>query len=344
MVMTSRFLSILICILTANFFVGCGDGGSADPAQGSKANAKTVAVIPKGLTHEFWKSIHAGAVKASREINDGLEAPSIEILWKGALKEDDREAQINILDTMILREVDGIVLAPMDDQALVNPINKAKSVDIPVVVVDSGVQSENYDSFVATDNFEGGRLGGEHLAKLLGGKGNVILVRYQEGSASTTKRENGFLNAMEAYPDIKILSSNQYSGATRETALKLAENLGRTYGDQLDGVFCPCEPVTVTMVKALKDLSLAGGKVKIVGFDASEASVNDLKAGDVQALVLQDPVKMGYLGVKAIVSVLEGKPVEKRIDTGVEIVTMENMSDQRSQELLYPPLKEFLGE
>lgn len=342
--MTTRILSVITCILASVSFVGCGGGGNSSSSENGGPSTKTIAVIPKGLTHEFWKSIHAGAVKASLEINKGLEAPSVEILWKGALKEDDREAQINIVDTMILREVNGIVLAPMDDQALVNPINKAKSVDIPVVVIDSGVQSENYDSFVATDNFEGGRLGGEHLAKLLGGKGNVILVRYQEGSASTTKREDGFLKAMENYPDIKVLSSNQYSGATRETALKLAENLGRTYGDQLNGVFCPCEPVTVTMVKALKDLSLAGGKVKIVGFDASEASVNDLKAGDVQALVLQDPVNMGYFGVKTIVSVLEGNPVEKRIDTGVEIVTMDNMDDPRSQELLNPPLKEFLGE
>ena len=169
-------------------------------------------------------------------------------------------------------------------------------------------------------------------------------MRYQEGSASTTKRENGFLEAMKKFPDIKVLSDNQYSGATRESALKLAENLIRTYGDQINGVFCPCEPVTVTMVKALKDSELAGGKVKIVGFDASEASVNDLKAGDVQALVLQDPVKMGYLGVKTILSSLAGEQVEKRIDTGVTIVTSENMDEPRSQELLYPPLKEFLGE
>lgn len=320
--------------------VGCGGGDSSS----SNSNTKTIAVIPKGLTHEFWKSIHAGAVKASMELNEGKEEPVVEILWEGALKEDDREAQINIVDTMILRGVNGIVLAPMDDQALVKPILNAKSVDIPVVIIDSGVQSEDYVSFVATDNFEGGRLGGEHLAKLIGGKGNVILVRYQEGSASTTKRENGFLEAMKNYPDIKVLSDNQYSGATRETALKLAENLGRTYGEQLNGVFCPCEPVTVTMVKALKDLNLAGGKVKIVGFDASEASVNDLKAGDVQALVLQDPVNMGYLGVKTIMSVLAGETVEKRIDTGVAIVTPDNMSESRSQELLFPPLKKYLGE
>jgi ribose transport system substrate-binding protein len=236
------------------------------------------------------------------------------------------------------------VLAPLDDRALVKPIENAAGAGIPVVVIDSGVETDKFTSFVSTDNFEGGRLGGEHLAGLLGGKGNVILVRYQEGSASTARREDGFLAAIQKYPDLKILSSNQYSGSTRETALRLAENLGRTYGDQLDGVFCPCEPVTVTMVKALKDLNLAGGKVKIVGFDASEASVNDLKAGDVQALVLQDPVNMGYMGVKTIMAALNGAPVEKRIDTGVSIITQANMNEPGSQELLYPPLKEYLGE
>lgn len=322
-----------------------GCGGSGDSDSGSKGSESvSVAVIPKGMTHEFWKSIHAGAIKASREISSSEGGKSVEIIWNGPLKEDDREAQINIVDTMVLRGVDGIVLAPLDNRALVKPIENAGQVSIPVVVIDSGVETENYTSFVATDNFEGGRLGGEHLAKLLGGKGNVILVRYQEGSASTTKREEGFLTAIKNYPDIKILSSNQYSGSTRETALKLAENLGRTYGDQLDGVFCPCEPVTVTMVKALKDLNLAGGKVKIVGFDASEASVKDLEAGDVQALVLQDPVNMGYLGVKTILAKLSGSTVEKRIDTGVSIITTENMAEPRSQELLFPPLKEFLGE
>ncbi len=337
--MIKRLFRGLIAISALALLSGCGGGDSA----GTSAT-RSIAVIPKGLTHEFWKSIHAGAVKAAREINDGSEEPLVEIIWNGPLKEDDRESQINIVGSMVLRGVDGIVLAPLDDQALVKPVETAAEAGIPVVIIDSGVQTEQYASFVATDNFEGGRLGGKHLAELLGGRGNVILVRYQEGSASTTKREEGFLEAISQYPDINILSSNQYSGSTRETALKLAENLGRTYGDQVDGVFCPCEPVTVTMVKALKDLNLAGGKVKIVGFDASEASVNDLKAGDVQALVLQDPVNMGYLGVRTILASLANEPVEKRIDTGVTIITAENMNEPRSQQLLYPPLKEFLEE
>jgi ribose transport system substrate-binding protein len=196
---------------------------------------------------------------------------------------------------------------------------------------------------VATDNYKGGQLAGEEMGRLLGGKGNVILLRYAVGSASTEAREAGFLEVLKTkYPSLKLISSDQHAGATREMAYQTSQNLLNRFGREVNGVFCPCEPPTIAMTKALRDIGLAGGKVKMIGFDAGSQSVVDLKNGDVQALVVQNPMLMGYLGVTTAVKHLRGEKVEKRIDTGVVLVTRENMEQPEIHELLYPPLDKYL--
>src|ERR1041384_4521962 len=309
---------------------------------GKKSDGKTftIAVIPKGTTHEFWKSIHAGAVKAQQELaSNGVQA---EVIWKGPLREDDRDQQIQVVENFTSRKVSGIVLAPLDSQALVNPVASAVQAGIPVIVMDSGLKSDQHLSFVATDNFKGGRLAGEYLAKLLNGKGNVILLRYAVGSASTEEREQGFLEAMGKFPGLKLISSDQYAGATRETAYQASQNLLNRFGNEVDGIFCVNEPSTIAMTKALRDIGKAGGKVKMIGFDAGSQSVLDLKNGDVQGLAVQNPVLMGYLSVMTLIKHLQGQKVESRIDTGVILVTPENMEQPEIKELLQPPLDKYL--
>src|SRR5213596_2534485 len=303
----------------------------------------TLAVIPKGTTHEFWKSINAGAFKARDElVGKGLK---VEVIWKGPLKEDDRDQQIQTVENFITRRVNGIVLAPLDSQALVRPVSAASRAKVPVVIMDSGLKTDKYVSFVATDNYKGGVMAGEHLGKLLGGKGNVILLKYQVGSASTEEREAGFLEALTTkYPNIKLISTNQYAGPTRETGYQASQNLLNRFGNEVNGVFCPCEPPTIAMAKALRDIGKAGGKVMMVGFDSGSQSVLDLKNGDVQGLVVQNPVLMGYLGVMTMVQHLRGEKVEKRIDTGVVLATPENMEQPAIKELLYPPIAKYLKE
>lgn len=331
--MRNRFLlGLSLVALLGALMMGCGA-----PVE---ETGLRIAVIPKGLTHEFWKSIHAGAIKAKQEWGEnGVE---VEIIWQGPLRENDRAEQIKIVENFTVGGCDGMVLAPLDDQALAQPVKNAAASSVPVVIVDSGLVSEDYVSFVATDNLNGGYLGGIKLAEELNGKGKVLLLRYQVGSASTTKREEGFLRAMSEYPDIEILSDDQYSGPTRESALQQAENLLQRFGDEVNGVFCPCEPVTVTMAQALRDYGRAGGEVKVVGFDATEASVRDLESGDVAALVVQDPVNMGYTGVNTLVAYMRGESVQERIDTGVAVITKEDMDTPRHQELLHPPLDQYL--
>jgi ribose transport system substrate-binding protein len=185
-------------------------------------------------------------------------------------------------------------------------------------------------------------MAGEHLAKLLGGKGRVILLRYAVGSASTEAREKGFLEALGKHPDIKLISSDQYAGPTRETSYQASQNLLNRFGREVDGIFCPNENSTIGMTMALRDIGRAGGQVKMVGFDAGSQSVADMKSGDVQGLIVQNPLFMGYQGVMTMVEHLQGKPVEKRIDTGVVLVTKENMDEPSVKELLYPPLEKYL--
>lgn len=306
------------------------------------ADPLTIAVIPKGTTHEFWKSIHAGAIKAQIELQ-GVGIP-VKLLWKGPLREDDRDQQIQVVENFTTRGVSGIVLAPLDAQALIAPVRAARQAGIPTVVIDSALNSDIPVSAVMTDNVNGGRIAADHLAKLVGEKGNVILLRYAVGSASTEFREAGFLEAIKKHPGIKLVSADQYAGATRETAYQAAQNLLNRFGKDLSGVFCPCEPISITMTKALRELGLAGGKVKVVGFDAGTQSVADLKAGDVQALVVQNPMKMGYLGVKTVVSKIRNQPFEAKVDTGITLVTATNQNEPEVAELLRPPLNNYLKE
>jgi ribose transport system substrate-binding protein len=329
--MKSPFQFLLPMVLLASAIVG--------PQAAEKAY--TIAVIPKGTTHEFWKSVNAGAFKAREELN--AKGIKVDVIWQGPLKEDDRDRQIQVIENFMTRRVSGIVLAPLDSQALVKPVASAVQAKVPVVIIDSGLKSDKYVSFVATDNYKGGQLAGDHLGTLLGGKGNVILLRYAVGSASTEEREAGFLEVLKKkYPNIKLVSADVYAGPTRETAYQASQNLLNRFGREVNGIFCPCEPPTIAMTKALRDIGKAGGKVKMVGFDAGSQSVSDMKNGDVQGLVVQNPVLMGYLGVTTMIKHLQGEKVENRIDTGVVLVTPDNMEQPAIKELLYPPLDKYL--
>jgi ribose transport system substrate-binding protein len=297
-----------------------------------------IAVIPKGTTHEFWKSVHAGAIKASRELD-------VEIVWKGPLKEDDLKSQIDLVQSFTAQGVSGLVLAPLNDSALGASVKHAARSGVPVVIFDSDLKGEEHLSFVATDNRAAGRLAGEEMARLLGGKGNLIVLRYQEGSASTNHREEGFLEAIRKHPGLTVKSSNQYGGATTESAFSASENLlsAQSAGQGgVDGIFTPNESTTFGMLLALDKTKLAG-KLEFIGFDASDKLVAALRDGKIRGLVLQDPFTMGYLGVKTMTAHLRGEKVEPRIDTGSKLVTRENMNQPEVKRLLAPDLSEWLG-
>lgn len=305
------------------------------------ADTYKIAVIPKGTTHEFWKSIHAGAKKAELEFK--AQGINVQVIWKGPLKEDDREQQIQVVENFIGQRVSGMVLAPLDRRGLVAPVETAVRSKIPVVVVDSSIESKAPASYIATDNREGGRIAARELGKLLGGKGNAIMLRCFVGSASTEEREEGFLEVMRKdFPNIKLLSTDQHGGATRDTAKRVAENLLNRFGRQVNGIFCCNESTSAGMLLALRDAGLAGGKVKFVAFDSGETLNAGLLAGDIQGIVVQNPMRMGYLGVKTIVAALRGEKVTPVIDTGVGFVTKANFHSPEMAELVRPPLDKYL--
>jgi ribose transport system substrate-binding protein len=312
---------------------------SAACARREAASGLTIAVIPKGTSHVFWQSIHAGAAKAAQELG-------VSIIWRGPLREDDRASQVSEVEGFVSRGVSGIVLAPLDDSALARPVADAKRRGIPVVIIDSGLKGNDYVSFVATDNRAGGRLAGEQLARLLHDTGTVVMLRYAEGSESTMQREEGFLEAIAAHKGIQVVSANQYGGADVESAYKKSESMLGGFkkadgGLGVDGIFTPNESTTLAMVRVLQSNGWAG-KGRFIGFDASDLLVKALGAGDLDGLVLQDPVNMGYLGVKTMVAHLKGGAVETRIDTGVRLVTREHMNDPDAKELLHPDLARWL--
>ena len=295
-----------------------------------------------GATHNYWKSIHAGALKAASELGN------VDLIWKSGIKEDDRDSQIKVVEDMVIRGVDGIVLAPLDNTALRPPVEEAIRSGIPVVIVDSQLKSDKPVSFIATDNYQGGRKAGELLAKLLNGKGRVAMLRNNEGSASTMAREQGWLDAVKQFPSLEVVSANQYGGATTETAYKASENLLAPFRKPdgslgLDGIFACNESTTFGMLRALQDGKWAG-KVTFVGFDSSAMLIKALENRELQGLILQNPMQMGYLGIKTVVAHLKGEKVEKRIDTGATVATPENMNEPAIRQLLEPDVKKWLKE
>jgi ribose transport system substrate-binding protein len=322
--MRIRLLLALTVVVSA-----CGGGG-----QGVKT--LRIGMVPKGSTHEHWKRVHAGADKAAREFQAA--GVPVEVLWKAPVREDDREQQVEVVEGFVSQGVSGLVLAPLDSRALLRPVEEAKAAGIPTLIFDSALADPAQQvSYVSTDNGKGGRLAGERMGEVLKGAGKVLVLRYQEGSAATEEREQGFLDELRThFPGVTVISSDQYAGATRDTAKRASENLLNRFADKVDGIFTPNESSTAGMLLALQDIGKAG-KVTFVGFDYSSGFLPPLERGELHGFVAQNPVNMGYLSVKTMVEHLQGKPVPATVDTGVMMVTRENLHDPHVQALINPP-------
>jgi ribose transport system substrate-binding protein len=306
---------------------GCGRGGTGAGEPGKKLR---LAVIPMGTTHEFWKAIHAGAETAAAELG-------VEIIWKGPLREDDRNDQIQIVETMAGAGVDALVLSPLDDRALIPPVEEAKKQGIPTIIFNSALRGEQHVAYISTDNRRGGILAAEYIGGLMRGRGRLILMRVIESVEGSRQREEGFLETIRTeYPEITILSDNQYAGITTETAYLTTENLLSRFHD-VDAIFTPNESTTFGCMRALQDQGLSG-KVIHVGFDTSAKLIEALRKREIMGLVIQNPFRMGYDSVKTAVAYLRGKPYEKYIDTGVDMATPDNMDQPEIRRLLVPDL------
>jgi ribose transport system substrate-binding protein len=291
-----------------------------------------IAVIPKGESALFWKAIHAGAKLGATA------ASGVEIMWKSPFKEDNAEQQISILDKCISENVSGIILSPIHQNALTESVSKAMKGNIPVLIFDSalkGTPGKDFISFVGINNRDAGARAGEHLAKLLDGKGKVVLLRFVKNQANTTEREEGFLESMAMYHNIQVTIKDRYAGGTVDEVKKTCKSiLGQL--SEANGIFCPNELSTTGMLLTLREANLAG-KIKFVGFDTPAPVVDALKKGEIDALIAQDPARMGFQSIKTIVDYIRGKKISSTVDIGVKIITRENLNTPEIQKLLVLP-------
>jgi len=295
-------------------------------SEGAKSLQKTIAVVPKGVSHSFWLTVKAGADAAGKEMN-------VKIVWKGAARETDYSGQINIVEDMINQRVDGIVLAPSHGDSLVKMVERAQGNGIPVTIFDSGISTENYLSYVSTDNRKGGEVAAKRMGEKLGGKGKVAILGVKKGSVSTDEREEGFRDAIQKeFPGITLVPIIYYGEADAAKSLAVTEDV-LTANSDLTGLFASNESSTVGAMRAIRQRNLVG-KVTLVGFDATADLVQNVREGAIDSLVLQNPFKMGYEGVKTIVDKIGGKQPERRIDTGVALLTKDNVDTPDIQKLI----------
>lgn len=292
---------------------------------------KRIGVVPKGRAHMFWQSVHAGANKAARE-ND------VEIEWNGPATEADFNGQLQIVDAMINKRLDAIALAPIDKKAMVSVVERAMKQNIPVVIFDSPVDTEEFVAQVATDNYKAGQIGAERMGEILGGKGKVAIVAVQAGAASTMAREQGFEDTIKAkFPGIQIVDK-RYGEASVERSLTVAENMLTAYPD-VTALFASNESSAVGASRALK---ARGSKVRLVGFDSGPTLEEDLKAGVIDSLVVQDPFRMGYDAVSIAIRKLKGETPQKIQNLDAKLVTGADLEKPEIQTLLKPDLKKYL--
>jgi ribose transport system substrate-binding protein len=290
-----------------------------------------IAVVPKTKIGVFWNSVLTGVKLGSVALGN------VEVVWR-VPSEYATWPQIAAVDQCVAEGVSGILLAPLDRDSLVMPVARAMKKKIPVLIFDShlkGTAGKDYISYVGIDNKKAGALAGEHLAKLLEGKGKVAILRVSATQVSIADREKGFLEVMAKYKGIQIIEKDHYAGSGNDEALRASMKIA----DKLkgaDGIFCSYEQTTTSMLIALRKIGLAG-KVRFVGFDTPALAVEGLRKGEINALVAQDPARMGYLSVKTIVNYLRGKKIEPMIDTGVRIITRENLDNPEIQRLLALP-------
>lgn len=312
-----------------------GSGGGASSASGGSGSGSashvsgakyTIAVVPKSVGLFYWGTVHAGALAAAKKLH-------VNIVWKGTEAETDVSGQVNILQDFITKHVNGIAFAATDAHGLVGTAQSAAKAGVPVVNIDSGLTPQK-PPLVATNNIAAAAKAADILAKQIGDKGDVALLPFVPSAATSIQRQQGFEQELKKYPNIHLVAV-QYDQSDISTALSEMENILTSHPD-LKGVFAANEPGVIGTVHALLERSLVG-KVKVVGFDNAPDEVNALKAGQVAALIVQNPFQIGYEGVQETLDLIQHKKVPQSVDTGSTVVTKANMNQPAIHKILVPP-------
>ncbi|MFA7371344.1 MAG: ABC transporter substrate-binding protein [Sphaerochaetaceae bacterium] len=309
---------VLVLLLPAMLF--------AAGAKEKKADETYIAVISMGYQHEYWQAVRLGTENAAKELG-------IRTTYEAPPSEDMVDLQINLVENAIRTKPDGLLLAPLDAVALVPYIKQAVDAGIPVVLFDAGADTDLHSSLVATNNKNAGAIAAQHMIKELNNQGTIGLIVHSATDRSAIDRRDGFLEYMEANSKIRILPPVYGSGGEHEESANLMVDLVRA-NPNLDGVYASNEGAAVGAGIGAKEAGVAG-KMTIIGFDSGAQQIAFLEDGTIRGFVSQDPVQIGYLGVKVLYDVLQGKTVDKEIDTGAVFVDLSNLQDEHVQQIIY---------
>jgi ribose transport system substrate-binding protein len=293
----------------------------------------TIALIPGLTTDPFYITMHEGAAYAAKLMG-------VHLIWAGG-QSFSPTSQIPVLNAIIARHPNVILIAPTDAQALIAPLRKAYEAGIKIITVDTYIGNGVYQnggpagfplSYIASDNIEGGRIAAEALAKAIGYKGEVYVENVEPGISTTDQRQEGFLEQMKQYPGIKVLPT-QYCN---DSATKAAEQLAAVYAAHpyLKGVFGANIFSALGAAKGVQNVK-AQGKIIVEGFDAEPALVQAVQQGIVGMLIAQQPWDIGYYGVVSVVAAVEGHPIPVRIKTGFTVITRQNLNTPQAQQAIY---------
>jgi ribose transport system substrate-binding protein len=286
---------------------------------------KRIAVVPKATSHLFFVSIHSGVNRASKDFD-------LDVLWNGPNEETDHGRQIQIVDSVIAQRLDGLAISATDERALAGPVAKVIAAGIPVVVFDSGVNTEGFISFIATDNYEAGCTAARTLAGLVNGEGSVAMLMHKPGGTSTLLRERGFEETLKRdHPKVRI-AARQFGMADEARSLAAAENI-LTAHPNLSGIFASSEASSIGAIQALTSRGLTR-KVRLITFDTSKRHVEALEKGTIDVMLVQDAFRIGYESVRALADKLKGATPEARINLPARAVVKADLEKPDIRTLL----------
>ena len=308
-------LNLIILFITA-FILSCGDKTNSDNSNAS-SDSKKIVLITMDSIDEHWLSVRNGAEDKVKELGN------IELIFRAPAGKTDPNEQTRMAEEAINQKADAILLAPSDPAALAPVAAKIKEANIPLILIDSALSTEDYDAFFSTDNEAAGALAGETFAKLVNGRGKIGIVHAQPSSTTAIARGKGFETKIkEIAPNIQVVSV-QYSDGDKARALNIATDI-MTANPDLVGFFTSNEGSTIGVARAIEDMGKKDS-IMLVGFDKSQDTIRALENGTLKATIVQNPYKMGYEGIQTAVDILEGKEVSRLTDTGVNVVTLENI-------------------
>ena len=292
------------------------------PATGCNPAATTrkhrVVIVTKALDSEFWQTLKSGAEEAARQ------HPDIELSVLAPEREINIDQQVAILEDQILKKVSVLAVVPGGTAEVTPVLDKAKAAGIPVLIVDNDTTWPGKLTYIGTDNRAGGKLAGEYLVKVLGGRGKVAIIRGILGVSSHEDRVAGFQEAIAQAPGIQIVTI-QPANSERASALTVMENI-LTSNPDLNAVFATSDQMALGAMEGVAAQHLTG-KVLVVGFDAGKEAVRAVKAGAISAVIAQYPANMGRQAVEAAIKAIKGESIAKVIDTGTAVVTKENADE-----------------